>query len=212
MKLIDAKKDHYRKLAHEQGYRSRASYKLKEINKSYRIIGPGSYVLDLGCAPGGWLQVAHQISGNQGKVLGIDLSFVEEIPGVEIIRGDIEDEDILDQITSFFNRKVDSVICDLSPNVSGNWSVDHAAQISLNYTAEKLMEKTLSNKGNALFKVFDGEYSSEFYEFVKKKFIKTKNPKKKIQYIQVTAVFLLLLNATNSGSSILEISCFPFTG
>ena len=91
MKLIDAKKDHYRKLAHEQGYRSRASYKLKEINKSYRIIGPGSYVLDLGCAPGGWLQVARQISGNQGKVLGIDLSFVEELPGVEIIRGNIED-------------------------------------------------------------------------------------------------------------------------
>ncbi len=98
MKLIDAKKDHYRRLAHEQGYRSRASYKLKELNKSYRIIGPGSYVLDLGCAPGGWSQVAHQISGNQGKVLGIDLSFVEEIPGVEIIRGDIEDEDIIEQI------------------------------------------------------------------------------------------------------------------
>ena len=141
MKLIDAKKDHYRRLAHEQGYRSRASYKLKEINKSYRIIGPGSYVLDLGCAPGGWSQVAHQVAGNQGKVLGIDLSFVEELPGVEILRGDIEDEDILDQIMSFFNRKVDSVICDLSPNVSGNWSVDHAVQISLNYTAEKLMEK-----------------------------------------------------------------------
>ena len=129
MKLIDAKKDHYRKLAHEQGYRSRASYKLKEINKSYRIIGPGSYVLDLGCAPGGWLQVARQISGNQGKVLGIDLSFVEDLPGVEIIRGNIEDPDILEQIMSFFNRKVDSVICDLSPNVSGNWSVDHAVQI-----------------------------------------------------------------------------------
>ena len=131
MKLIDAKKDHYRRLAHEQGYRSRASYKLKEINKSYRIIGPGSYVLDLGCAPGGWSQVAHQVAGNQGKVLGIDLSFVEELPGVELIRGDIEDPDILEQILSFFNRKVDSVICDLSPNVSGNWSVDHAVQISL---------------------------------------------------------------------------------
>ena len=85
MKLIDAKKDQYRKLAHEQGFRSRASYKLKEINKSYRIIGPGSYVLDLGCAPGGWTQVAKKISGNQGKVLGIDLSFVEEIPNAKII-------------------------------------------------------------------------------------------------------------------------------
>ena len=82
MKLIDAKKDQYRKLAHEQGFRSRSSYKLKELNKSYRIIGPGSYVLDLGCSPGGWLQVAQKISGNQGKVMGIDISFVKEIPNV----------------------------------------------------------------------------------------------------------------------------------
>ena len=95
MKLIDAKKDHYRKLAHEQGFRSRAAYKLKEINKSYRIIGPGSYVLDLGCAPGGWSQVAQKISGNQGKVLGIDTAFVEEIPNVKIIQGNIEELSIV---------------------------------------------------------------------------------------------------------------------
>ena len=135
MKLIDAKKDQYRKLAHEQGYRSRAAYKLKEINKSYRIIGPGSYVLDLGCAPGGWSQIAQKISGNQGKVLGIDTSFVEDIQNVKIIQGDIDDPTIVDEIIQYFGKKADSVICDLSPQVSGNWSVDHATQISLNYSA-----------------------------------------------------------------------------
>ena len=186
MKLIDAKKDHYRRLAHEQGYRSRASYKLKEINKSYRIIGPGSYVLDLGCAPGGWAQVAHKIAGN---------------PGVEIIRGDIEDEDILEQIMLYFKRKVDSVICDLSPNVSGNWSVDHAAQISLNYTAEKLMEKILVEKGNALFKVFDGEYSAEFYEFLKKKFIKTKLTKPKASRKPSSELYCICMGFLNSEKS-----------
>jgi 23S rRNA (uridine2552-2'-O)-methyltransferase len=179
MKLLDAKKDHYRKLAHEQGYRSRAAYKLKEINKSYRIIGPGSYVLDLGCAPGGWCQVAQKISGNQGKVLGIDTSFVEDIQNVQIIQGDIDDPEIVDEIMEYFGKKADSVICDLSPHVSGNWSVDHATQISSNYSAVKIMEKVLEKKGNALFKVFDGEYSSEFYDFVKKKFIKTKLTKPK---------------------------------
>ena len=179
MKLIDAKKDQYRKLAHEQGFRSRASYKLKEINKSYRIIGPGSYVLDLGCAPGGWTQVAQKISGNQGKVLGIDLSFVEEIPNAKIIQANIENIDVIDEINSYFGKKVDSVICDLSPQVSGNWSVHHATQISLNYSAVKVMEKVLKNKGNALFKVFDGEYSAEFFDFMKKKFIKTKRTKPK---------------------------------
>ena len=177
MKLIDAKKDQYRKLAHEQGYRSRAAYKLKEINKSYRIIGPGFYVLDLGCAPGGWTQVAQQISGNQGKVLGIDTSFVEEIPNAKFIQGNIDDSNILDQVIDYFGKKVDSVICDLSPNVSGNWSVDHATQISLNYSAVKLMDKVLERKGNALFKVFDGEYSGEFFDFMKKKFRKTKRTK-----------------------------------
>ena len=125
MKLIDAKKDQYRKLAHEQGYRSRAAYKLKEINKSYRIIGPGSYVLDLGCAPGGWSQIAQKISGNQGKVLGIDTSFVEDIQNVKIIQGDIDDPTIVDEIIQYFGKKADSVICDLSPQVSGNLSLIH---------------------------------------------------------------------------------------
>jgi len=87
MKLIDAKKDHYRKLAREEGYRSRASYKLKELNKSYRIIGAGHFVLDLGCAPGGWMQVAAKIVGNKGKVMGIDSSYVEEIPGTIYSKG-----------------------------------------------------------------------------------------------------------------------------
>ena len=179
MKLIDAKRDQYRKLAHEQGFRSRAAYKLKEINKSYRIIGPGSYVVDLGCAPGGWVQVAQKISGNQGKVLGIDLSFVEEVPNAKIIQHDIENLDVVDEIISYFGKKVDSLICDLSPQVSGNWSVDHAAQISLNYSAVRIMEQVLNKKGNALFKVFDGEFSAEFFDFMKKKFIKTKRTKPK---------------------------------
>jgi 23S rRNA (uridine2552-2'-O)-methyltransferase len=174
MKLIDARKDHYRKLAREEGYRSRSAYKLKELNKSYRIIGPGFYVLDLGCAPGGWTQVASKLVGNTGKVMGVDTSFVEEIPGAHIIRGDIENDDIIDEVLTYFERKINSVICDLSPQVIGQWSVDHARQISLNYAAAKIMEQVLASKGNALFKVFDGEYTQEFYQFIKKKFAKVK--------------------------------------
>ena len=179
MKLIDARKDHYRKLAHEQGYRSRSSYKLKELNKSYRIIGSGFYVLDLGCAPGGWTQVASKLVGNKGKVMGIDTSYVEEIPGAHIIQGNIENEEVIDEILSFFGRKINSVICDLSPQVTGNWSVDHAKQISLNYAAAKIMDQVLATKGNALFKVFDGDFTNEFYQYIKKKFSKVKMTKPK---------------------------------
>ena len=107
MKLLDARKDHYRKLAHEQGFRSRAAYKLKELNQSYRLIGPGFYVLDLGCAPGGWTQMAVKLAGNKGKVMGVDLSYVEEIPGANIIRGNIEDESIIDEILEYFTDPID---------------------------------------------------------------------------------------------------------
>lgn len=179
MKLIDARKDHYRKLAHEEGYRSRSSYKLKELNKSYRIIGSGFYVLDLGCAPGGWTQVASKLVGNKGKVMGIDTSYVEEIPRAHVIRGDIENDDLIDDVLTYFERKINSVISDLSPQVTGNWSVDHAKQISLNYSATKIMEQVLDNKGNAIFKVFDGDYTQEFYQYLKKKFSKVKMTKPK---------------------------------
>jgi len=179
MKLIDAKKDHYRKLARDEGYRSRASYKLKELNKSYRIIGAGHFVLDLGCAPGGWMQVAAKIVGNKGKVMGIDRSYVEEIPGTFILRASIDDDNIVKDIFDYFGEKVNTVICDLSPQVTGNWSVDHASQISLNYSAVKIMEQVLEKKGNSLFKVFDGEFSNEFYHYMKKKFLRVKLTKPK---------------------------------
>ncbi len=193
MKLIDARKDHYRKLAHEEGYRSRSAYKLKELNKSYRIIGSGFYVLDLGCAPGGWTQVASKLVGNKGKVMGIDTSYVEEIPRTHLIRGDIENDDLIDDVLSYFDRKIDSVISDLSPQVSGNWSVDHAKQISLNYSAAKIMEQTLKNKGNAVFKVFDGDYTNEFYQYLKKKFSKVKMTKPKASRKPSSELFCICL-------------------
>src|SRR6185312_558902 len=153
MKLIDARRDLYRRLAHKEGYRSRAAYKLKELNTSYRIIGPGFSVLDLGCSPGGWSQVAHELAGNKGQVMGIDKSFVE-------------------QIFEYFGGKIKAVICDLSPTVTGMWDVDHARQISLNYAASRIMDQVLAKKGNALFKVFDGQYSIEFRDYIRKKFAK----------------------------------------
>ena len=193
MKLIDARKDYYRKLAHEEGYRSRSSYKLKELQKSYRLIGAGHYVLDLGCAPGGWTQVAVQLAGNQGKVMGVDTSFLEEIPGAHMIKSDICDISITEEILSFFGRKINAVICDLSPQVSGNWSVDHSTQISLNYAAAKIMDQVLEKNGNALFKVFDCEYSNEFYQYVKKKFTKAKLKKPKVSRKQSSEQYCICL-------------------
>lgn len=193
MKLIDARKDHYRRLAHEQGFRSRSAYKLKELNQSYRIIGPGFYVLDLGCAPGGWTQMAVKLAGNKGKVMGVDLSFVEEIPRAHIIRENIEDESIADEILEYFEQKVNAVICDLSPPVTGNWSVDHARQISLNYNCAKIIDKVLAHKGNSLFKVFDGEYSMEFKNYIQKKFSRVNLTKPKASRKQSSELYCVCL-------------------
>ena len=195
MKLIDARKDHYRKLAHEEGYRSRSAYKLMELNKSYRIFGAGHSVLDLGCAPGGWIQVASKIVGNKGKVMGIDTSFVEEIPGVYMLKANISDN-IIEEIFLFFDKKINAVISDLSPQVTGNWSVDHSIQISLNYDAAKIMEQVLAKKGNAVFKIFDGEYSNEFYEYLKKKFLKIKLTKPKSSRKPSSELYCICLGYT----------------
>ena len=195
MKLIDARKDYYRKLAHEEGYRSRSAYKLKELNTSYRIFGAGHFVLDLGCAPGGWIQVASKIVGNKGKVMGIDTSFVEEIPGVYMLKASISDN-IIEEIFLFFDKKINAVISDLSPQVTGNWSIDHSIQISLNYDAAKIMEQVLAKKGNAIFKVFDGEYSNEFYEYLKKKFSKIKLTKPKSSRKPSSELYCICLGYT----------------
>ena len=195
MKLIDARKDYYRKLAHEEGYRSRSAYKLIELNKSYRILGPGHFVLDLGCAPGGWIQVASKIVGNKGKVMGIDTSFVEEIPGAYMLKANISDN-IIEEIFLFFDKKINAVISDLSPQVTGNWSIDHSIQISLNYDAAKIMEQVLAKKGNAVFKVFDGEYSNEFYEYLKKKFSKIKLTKPKSSRKPSSELYCICLGYT----------------
>lgn len=172
MRLIDAKRDPYRKRAKEQGYRSRATFKLLELNNSYRIIGPGFYVVDLGCAPGGWLQVAVKLAGNRGKVVGVDTTYMDEISGAHFIKGNVENESIADEILEYLGGKANAVICDISLQITGHWSMDHARQISLNYSCSKIMDKVLENKGNAVFKVFDGEYSMEFRDYLQKKFAK----------------------------------------
>jgi len=156
----------------------------------------GHYVLDLGCAPGGWLQVAVQLSGNKGKVMGVDTSFVEEIPGAHMIKSDISDISITEEILSYFGKKANVVISDLSPQISGNWSVDHSTQISLNYAAAKIMDHVLVTKGNALFKIFDGEYSNEFYQYMKKKFSKVKLKKPKVSRKQSSELYCVCLGYT----------------
>src|SRR5918912_1191195 len=162
MMLADARRYQYRRLARDQGYRARSAYKLLQLNSSYNILKKGCKVVDLGCAPGGWLQVAIKEVGSSGKVVGIDLKPVEPVGGATILQGDIEDPNMLNKVTEILGCKADAILSDLAPNVSGVWDIDHARQISLSTTAYSFAKQVLRLGGSAVFKVFEGEMLNEF--------------------------------------------------
>ena len=161
MRLADAKRDHFRKLAKKQGYRSRSAFKLVQLNESYHILKKGYRVVDLGCAPGGWIQVALKEIGPSGRILGIDLKGVEPLDGVTLIRGDIEKEETKDEVLRVLGGKADLVLSDLAPNVSGIWDIDHARQIDLTRAAISVARTILRPGGNSVLKVFEGELLNE---------------------------------------------------
>jgi 23S rRNA (uridine2552-2'-O)-methyltransferase len=172
MKLTDSKKDQFRRLARDQGYRSRSAFKLKQINQSYRILNKGDCIVDIGCAPGGWMQIALPEVGTKGKVIGVDIKKIEPLSNAFIIQGNIEDENVTDNILKISNSYVDVVLSDLSPNVSGNWELDHARQIDLTRNALRLSSIILKKRGKAVFKVFQGDMLNELVVELKKKFKK----------------------------------------
>ncbi len=169
--LDERKKDYYYKKAKEENLRSRAVFKLIQLNKKFHVIKKGNSVLDLGCAPGGWLKAIKDIVGEKGIVLGVDLQPIAPIPQVKFVLGDITDENTLNEI-KVYNSSFDVITSDCSPNVSGNWEVDHARQI---YLAEKSLEichQLLAEGGNFIVKVFQGELFEDFIDKMKKMFEK----------------------------------------
>lgn len=170
MRLADARKDQYRRLAKDQGYRARSAYKLLQLNSSYHLLKKGSKVVDLGCAPGGWLQVTTKEVGSSGRVVGIDLKPVEPVAGATVLEGSIEDPNMLAKIADILGGKADVVLSDLAPNVSGVWDVDQARQISLSTIALGFARQVLRGGGSAVFKVFEGEMLGEFKAELKNSF------------------------------------------
>jgi 23S rRNA (uridine2552-2'-O)-methyltransferase len=164
MKLTKARRDQYRKLAKQQGYRSRAAFKLLQLNKSYKIIKNSDKVVEFGCAPGGWIQVATQLVGPSGFVLGLDLKEIYPLAGASFIKGSIDDP-LMTQIllqTIGPNDKFDVVLSDMSPNVSGIWEIDHERQISLTRHALYVSIRILERRGNAIYKIFQGVSTRSF--------------------------------------------------
>ena len=191
MKLADARRDPYRKLAKENSYRSRAVYKLSQLNKSHHILKQGMKIVDIGAAPGGWLQFASKISGSKGKVIGIDIKEIEPISNVVIINGNVEDEQTVTLLSKYLVGKADIVLSDLAPNVSGLWEMDNLKKIDLTMKAVEITKKILKVNGNALYKVFQGEATPEFITYVKSIFSAVHITKPDASRKQSSEIYLL---------------------
>lgn len=179
MKLEEARRDHYRKMAREHGYKSRAAYKLLEEVRKYRLIKPGDVVLDFGAAPGGWLQVAAGEARERGVVVGVDLESVNlREENVVTIQSDIRSPDLPLMIEKALPRKADVVLSDLAPAVTGAWDLDHNRQVELTLAAISLADRFLRQGGNAMVKVFDGERFGEVRSELKRRFktVQVKKP------------------------------------
>jgi len=165
--------DPYVKQAQKEGYRSRASYKLIELNERDRLIRPGMLVIDLGAAPGGWSQVAARLVGEKGRVLATDILPMDAIVNVDFIQGDFTDEAVFNQILDALgDRPVDLIISDIAPNISGIDSADQASSMYLVELALDMARRVLKPKGNFVAKVFQGVGSDAYLKDLRSSFEK----------------------------------------
>lgn len=162
--------DPYARQARAQGYRSRAAYKLLEIDSKDRLLRSGARVVDLGAAPGSWSQVAAQKAGAAGKVVAIDILEIAPIPRVTILRGDVREPESRSAVREALGGKADLVLSDLSPNLSGIASTDQARAAELAEVAAQFALETLKPEGALLVKVFQGEAFNEIVAGLKRSF------------------------------------------
>ncbi len=165
--------DPFVKMAQKDGYRSRASYKLLEVQEKDRILRPGMTVIDLGSAPGGWSQVTSRVIGDKGTLIASDILPMSTIADVTFIEGDFTEESVFNEIMDAVgNKPVDLVISDMAPNMSGIRNADQAAAMYLCELALDLASKVLRPGGDFLIKVFHGEGFDDYLRDVRSRFEK----------------------------------------
>jgi 23S rRNA (uridine2552-2'-O)-methyltransferase len=170
-------KDRFYRQAKEEGYRSRAAYKLLELNKRLRLFSRGMKVLDLGCSPGGWMQVAAAQVGPTGRVVGVDLEEIPPLgePQVQALAGDIRDPAVLAGLEQALGGPADLVLSDMAPDTSGVHFADHTRSVELVRAALIVAERLLKFSGTLVAKVFDGEELPALVQEIRKHFAKVQH-------------------------------------
>ncbi|MEO9273712.1 23S rRNA (uridine(2552)-2'-O)-methyltransferase RlmE [Marinomonas sp. 5E14-1] len=163
--------DPYVKKSQQDGYRSRASYKLIEINDKDKLFRPAMRVVDLGAAPGGWSQIAAKLVGDKGTIIASDILEMAPLPGVRFVQGDFTEQEVYEAILAEMgNEKADLVISDMAPNMSGNSSSDQPQAMYLVELALDMAAQVLRPDGNFLVKVFQGEGFEEYLKAMRAQF------------------------------------------
>ena len=194
--MREHRRDFYYRKAKREEYRSRASYKLLQAVERYGFIEPGDVVVDLGAAPGGWLQIARDIAGDRGFVLGVDTAQIEPLgyPNVYTIVADLRDPETVRRARALLPRSADVVVSDISPNISGIWEVDHARQIELAERSLEIARSLLNDKGAFFVKVFQGDMFNQFLNKVRKAFSIVKVIKPKASRKSSAEIYILGLS------------------
>jgi len=181
--------------AQQEGYRSRATYKLLEINDKDKLLKRGMTVVDLGAAPGGWSQVVADIVGEEGMVVALDILPMDPLPGVEVLQGDFQEEEVFQQLLDTLDgRPVDLVMSDMAPNMSGMRSIDQPKAMYLCELTLDLARSVLKPGGTMLLKLFQGEGSEEFIRECRSSFRKVVIRKPMASRARSREVYVLALN------------------
>jgi 23S rRNA (uridine2552-2'-O)-methyltransferase len=171
----EKKREHFYNEAKRVGYRARSAFKLQQIQARFHIIPKDGVIIDLGAAPGGWSQVAKELVGEHGVVIGADLSSIKPLDDIQFIQGDITQAATVERIQELIdNRKADVVLSDMSPDISGNYSVDQARSAWLCNCALDATDQLLRPGGHFVCKIFEGEDTKEFLQKVRQRFEKVK--------------------------------------
>jgi 23S rRNA (uridine2552-2'-O)-methyltransferase len=184
--------DEYVKMAQAQGYRSRAVFKLKEIQDKDQLIKPGMNIIDLGAAPGGWSQFARQLVGKKDKIIALDILAMDPLEGVDFIQGDFREQAVLDQLYAALDgAPINLVLSDMAPNMSGNKGVDQPRAIYLGELALETAKTVLAKDGVFLVKLFHGAGFEEFHKEVLQSFAKVTIRKPKASRPRSNEVYIL---------------------
>lgn len=187
--------DVYVRRAQQEGFRSRAVYKLVEINERDRILRPGRTVVDLGAAPGGWSQLAAAEVGESGRVIATDILPMDALAGVEFIQGDFREHAVLETILGRLGeRRVDLVMSDMAPNISGMKAVDQPRGMYLCELALELAGRILAPEGDLLMKMFQGEGSDALIRDLRQRFARVLIRKPRASRARSAEVYVLARN------------------